>query len=262
MALSRASLGLMAYQLLHAPETRSRRHGIPFLVLVTQDVGTGARETLRKDGAVVVEVPKLTTEWVRPLMPNWNQVLTKLRLWQLIDFERVAFLDVDTVLAQPLDDIFDDPAVEEQDTIPSRRSGTTEIAAAPSKYVLAGNADHHSPLGIDKASSRANIDHFRAGFFVLKPDLDLLRHYISYLSLPGSFQPFAPEESLLNMVHDRDHDMPWQQINMTFNVRHPEMRDIEAGAKSVHEKWWGHTPADIHLWLDGWRRRMEDFHGR
>ncbi|KAF2150183.1 glycosyltransferase family 8 protein [Myriangium duriaei CBS 260.36] len=252
---------ILTYQLIHAPETRSREH-IPFIVLVTQEVAEVARERLRQDGAIVVEVPRLTADWLKPSKANYIDVMTKLRLWELVDFDRVAFLDTDTVLFKPLDDIFSDPAVAEQKTISAKGPAGPQVdTVIPSTYVFAGNADHHDPehsFGTD-AAAVARARHFCAGFFVIKPDLDLLRHYISILQVPNAFWSGAAEEFLLNLVHDQDYNMPWKQMNMTFNLRHPEMREIEH-AKSVHEKWWRPAPPDVRLWMESWKQRMEDFH--
>lgn len=248
-------------QLLHAPETRSRDRDIPFVVLVTHEIEKAARERLRKDGAIVVEVPRLTAGWLKPLQQNWRDAMTKLRLWELVDFERVVFIDADTTLAQPLDDVFTDPATEEQTTSANGPKPETTINA-PSTYVFAGNALHHTPFGIKAISPEhqaRQLRHLSANFFVLKPDVNLLRYYASFLQSPGSFSAMAPEESLLNMAHDWDHNMPWRQLNMTFNVVRAQLSDIKDGAKSAHDKWWGHIPPDLRIWMRDWRERMEAF---
>jgi len=56
---------LLAYQLLYAPETRSRK-AIPihFLILVAHNLPEHKRERLRRDGAPVVEVQLIGADWI------------------------------------------------------------------------------------------------------------------------------------------------------------------------------------------------------
>ncbi|KAI7127563.1 hypothetical protein KC343_g18649, partial [Hortaea werneckii] len=69
---------ILAYQLLHAPETKSK-HDYPFIVLVTSDVSAEKRERLRKDGAVVWEAPAMDAGWVKTDVSTWQNVMSKLR---------------------------------------------------------------------------------------------------------------------------------------------------------------------------------------
>ncbi|GAM87586.1 hypothetical protein ANO11243_056130 [Dothideomycetidae sp. 11243] len=247
---------ILAYQLLHAPETRLRNPDIPFLVLVTSNVKESARDRLRKDGATVIEVPQLDADWLAPGKLTWSKTMTKLRLWELVDFDRIAFLDADHLLVRPMDDIFSDPAVEEQVTKPSDTIDVT--APLPSTYVFAGNNDYmHIPR---KNEQPWHYDgNLCAGFFVIKPDVDLLRHYISFLQQPGSFDSALPEQNLLNVVHHWKGRVPWKQLNHSINIYSPAMYDIDYGARSVHEKWWeGRSPA-IKEWMKERRWKMEGF---
>ncbi|KAF2152517.1 glycosyltransferase family 8 protein [Myriangium duriaei CBS 260.36] len=247
---------ILTYQLLHDPSTRTRDPTTPFLVLVNDKVRPAARERLRKDGAIVVPVPKLTASWLKPHRSAWQDVMTKLRLWELLDFERVAFLDADTLLARPLDDVFTDPAAVEQRTLPGYKGAVPGAATPPETYVFAGNANHVH-VWMD---AKGRTDHLCAGFFVLKPDLALLRYYISILQIPESFMSQAPEEALLNVAHQWGQGMPWLQLNTTLNVRLPGMADLEEGARSAHVKWWESAPGNVKKWMLEWRGRMEDFY--
>lgn len=94
---------ILAYQLLHAPETSSRDKSIPFVVLVTENVSEEKRQRLRKDGAIVVVADYIKADWVKTETSTWQDVMTKLRMWELTQFERICFLDGDTVLVEPLD---------------------------------------------------------------------------------------------------------------------------------------------------------------
>jgi alpha-N-acetylglucosamine transferase len=72
---------LLAYQILHAPETRS--NNIPFIVLATKGVSEAKRERLRRDGAIVLAVETIQKpDWVESGVgaSNWEEVFDKLRL--------------------------------------------------------------------------------------------------------------------------------------------------------------------------------------
>jgi len=96
---------ILTYQLLYAPETRTEKN-YPFIVLVTPDLSHAKRDRLRRDGAIVVEAEMLDAGWVTTPVYRWSKVLAKLRLWELTQFERICFLDGDTILQSPIDEVF------------------------------------------------------------------------------------------------------------------------------------------------------------
>lgn len=91
---------MLIYQVLHDPITRTN-NGYPFVILVTEDVTQRKRQRLEADGAQVIEVKKLSLR--TKTRKAWQDVLTKLRLFQLTQFDRVLFLDSDMLLAKPMD---------------------------------------------------------------------------------------------------------------------------------------------------------------
>jgi hypothetical protein len=97
---------ILTYQLLHAAETRTTRN-YPFIVLVTPDLNEAKRERLRKDGAIVLEVQEFDHGWVETPVYRWSKVLAKLRLWELTQFERICFLDGDSLMQHGIDGVFD-----------------------------------------------------------------------------------------------------------------------------------------------------------
>lgn len=92
---------MLLYSLLHDPATRSNK-SYPVVVLVTEDVAQHKRERLAYEGAIVKEVEKLN-----PLQHKtrkaWKDVLTKLRLFEMIEYDKVAFFDSDTLITRPID---------------------------------------------------------------------------------------------------------------------------------------------------------------
>ncbi|GAM90467.1 hypothetical protein ANO11243_085110 [Dothideomycetidae sp. 11243] len=253
------STRILAYQLLHANETRSRDRNIPFIVLVTDQTSQSARERLRRDGATVLEVPAITADWLAPRRERWKKVMTKLRLWELVDFERIAFLDADSLLAQPLDHIFHDPAAAEQMTNQQAFRGPGDPSTMPASYVFGGNHDNlHIPRpGQKPLKMKGDLC---AGFFILKPDVALLRHYLSALHQPHSFKSDLPEQNLLTAVHGWNGSMPWKQIDLKTNAFSPGIYDIQKGIKTIHEKWWFEgCDAELQRWMMNRRWMMEGF---
>lgn len=78
----------------------------------------------------------------------------KLRLWQLADYERVVFVDADTLILRPSDRLFDYP----------------EFCAAPNVY-----------------QSLADFGRMNAGVFTARPSEATFRAMLAALDVPGAF---------------------------------------------------------------------------
>ena len=252
---------ILTYQLLHAQDTRSADQEIPFIVLVTDSVVEEDRARLRKDGAIVVEQDVIREAWVLPGVERWSTVLTKLRFWQFTQFERICFLDGDTVLVHPLDGIFDDEAVLSQESGHNEKYILADEAALPAKYSFASTpalaAKHHYPP--TEAGHDFRMDYLNAGIFVLQPDVQMFNYYLSVLNTPNKFHPEYPEQNLLNYAHRKEGNMPWTQLNYTWNIHHPTKVDLDGGVKSLHEKFWSPAHGDMQPYLNSWRWKMEGY---
>jgi len=252
---------ILGYQLLHAPERRTV-HDYPFIVLVTSDVSAAKRERLSRDGARVWEAPPVDPGWIKTNVSTWQNVMSKLRLWELTEFERICFVDGDTILTAPLDEIFDDPAAAVQTAGNYPEELLADEAALPGTYVFAGvpeteKAHHYPPT--EEGHDWPNIDYLNASFFVLQPSLSLLDYYTSLTTLPDRFDPHLPEQNLLNYAHRREGNMPWHQLDTKWNVHYPTFEDLEGGVVSLHEKWWAPVNAELEPFLQSWRWRTEGF---
>ena len=51
--------------------------------------------------------PSPTRRATKLLFPRFAQVFTKLRVWELHDFDRVVWLDADTIVVKNVDDLFE-----------------------------------------------------------------------------------------------------------------------------------------------------------
>ncbi|KAF1348498.1 nucleotide-diphospho-sugar transferase, partial [Delphinella strobiligena] len=251
---------ILAYQLLHAPETRSIDESIPFVVLVTENVSEEKRSRLRKDGAVVVPAEFIRAEWVKTETSTWQDVMTKLRLWELTQFDRICFLDGDTILVEPLDGIFEDSSVLLHTTGQKRKQLFADEGVMPANYSFAGvpemNRQHHFPP-VDGQGDFPNINYLNAGFFVFQPSLTMLDYYMSLMNTVDKFNPQFPEQNLLNYAHRKEGNMPWLQLGNTWNIHYPTVDDLLNGVKSMHDKWWAPENDELKPYMESWRWRME-----
>ncbi|MGZ5969990.1 MAG: glycosyltransferase family 8 protein [Polyangiales bacterium] len=81
------------------------------VVLVSDDVPEHAREQLRAQGWILREVEPIPNPHPssRHMMERFANVYTKLRAWELVEWDRVVFLDADTLVLANIDDLFERP---------------------------------------------------------------------------------------------------------------------------------------------------------
>ncbi|MCJ1462729.1 hypothetical protein MMC07_001332 [Pseudocyphellaria aurata] len=235
---------VLIYQLLHAPQTHTNT-SLDVVVLATTDVRASKLARLASDGARVLVVDPVTSPWIKSNEPRWADVLTKLRVWTLTEYEKVLFLDSDMLLVDRMDGIFADATTEPQRPIFTRADSSEP--ALPATYMLAAQTIQNQrvhPYPPDGG------DYFSSGFFLCQPSRALYEYYLSLTAddeaSPGSsptkkkkkFDPFLPEQNLLNYAHRRDGPMPWRDVHYTWTTTWPSWREVARGAKSLHEKWW------------------------
>ncbi|KAI5238607.1 nucleotide-diphospho-sugar transferase [Aureobasidium subglaciale] len=256
---------ILGYQLLHQPSTKTQKK-IPFVVLVTKDVKQDRRDLLTGDGATVLQVENVDvdTTWIVGEMPQWKDLMTKLRAWELVKYDLVAFLDGDFILNRCMDGIFDDPAATTPATLVTSNGSPADEGALPETYVLAtvaeANPIHNYPPLAGQGDYK-DPNYFNAGFFVFRPDLTLFNHFKTILSLPHRFDPKYMEQNLLNYAFRRGAQMPWIEMDGSWHIRFPNVRDKEAGVASMHDKWWSaHMDKNLQPFYDSVRWRMEGYY--
>ncbi|KAJ5368917.1 nucleotide-diphospho-sugar transferase [Penicillium cataractarum] len=229
---------LLTYQLLHNPRTRNGSVEIPLLVLVTPDVPQNHRDILEDDGATIVPVESLGRDWIHPKWGRWSNVLAKLNLWNLEKYDKIAFLDADSVIFRPIEGIFESPQTDVRQTLTSKVNTTSEL---PEHYMIAGIHDPWMELNMPPVKGQEFYEknnYMNAGFFVLSPSKPLFDYYVSILDTPDQFDSAYPEQNLLNCAHRTDGSMPWQDLGPGWNLKGGSRFDYEAGLMSIHHKWW------------------------
>lgn len=256
---------ILTYQLLHDPKT-STRTNIPFVIAVTRDVPQSKRNRLVEDGADIIEVERLTADWINT-EHRYSEVMTKLRIASWTQFDRVMFLDVDTIITAPLDDIFNDPAarVRRNLQLHLKRNVTdaykTDEGDQPRDYVFAGTPSLRQGHAYPPTKDDENLGgHWvNGGFWVMRPSKDLFEYYNRVLHIQDRFGTYYPEECLLNYVHRNGGNMPWSGLDYKWGVSgFPSFGDYEAGVKSLHEKWW-QAPDDLKPFLERVRWQMDGY---
>lgn len=260
------SARVLIYQLLHSPTASpnlTTTPPIPFLVLCTPNVSARKRARLTLDGATVIPVETLSSDWVQASDARWRDGLTKLRLWQQIQFSKICFIDPDTLVTKPLDEVFYDEATITQHAGANPAQLKMDEAALPRTYMLATHADlfgfdHEFP---PKALAPTEPSYLNCGFFVFAPSMELFDYYLSLLALPRRFDPAFADQNLLNYAHRREGNMPWTPLWYGWNVNWPTRRDWEGGARSFHAKFWDGDPAHDVVLKAVWREQRAEMEG-
>lgn len=216
---------------------------VPRVALVTADVSAGARARLVAEGWLLRDVEPIGSPTVDRLVPRFAQVFTKLRVWGLTEYDKVVFLDGDTVVLRNIDELFERPS----------------LAAAP---------DYLMP------------DRFNSGVMVLDPSLERLDSMLERLSHVGSYD--GGDQGFLNEIFDWYASPPVHRLPAAYNTQHFIFQFIAArrvlrerlldGVKIVHysaQKPW-HGPSILggsELWwtiydrihpeqVRGWRAKL------
>ncbi|WP_275784885.1 glycosyltransferase [Pararhizobium gei] len=103
----------------------------------------------------------------------------KLRLWQLIEYERCIFIDADALVLKNIDRYFDYP----------------EFSAAPNVY-----------------ESLSDFHRLNSGVFVARPSTGTFQAMLSRLDMPGAFWPRTDQTFLQNFFPD------WHGLPVTMNM--------------------------------------------
>lgn len=218
----------------------------PRVAMVTPDVSTQTRQALGSAGWRVREIDPIDNPRSDELFSRHRHVYSKLRLWELTEFEQVVFLDADTVVLRNIDELFERP----------------DFAAAP---------DFLLP------------DQFNSGVLVATPSHDTFQRMVAALhsspSYDGGDQGFLNEfyrdwytgpsvrrlPSGFNTHHFiyqfiSSHPVLSRQVGPTIRVVHYTMQkpwvDWPPTFTGGADTWWRHYYAAHPAEDRPWKRRM------
>lgn len=156
----------------------------PLVVMVTPDVTEEGRQRLTAAGWQLREVEYIAnpTPAEGQLFARFAHVFTKLRAWELIEFDKVVLLDADTIVLQNIDELFDRPY----------------FAAAPDFFLP---------------------DRFNSGVMVLDPSEEIFKSMMDALFTGGTYD--GGDQGFLNTFIPNWYAMPVEhRLPSGFNLHH------------------------------------------
>jgi glycogenin glucosyltransferase len=177
------------------------------VMMVSADVSESARTQLESEGwkSRLVEPIENPNPKTAQLFPRFHNTFTKLRAWDLTDYDHIVFLDADTIVLQNVDELFDRP----------------DFAAAPDFFLP---------------------DRFNSGVMSLVPNHQVFREMVDRLGKTESYD--GGDQGFLNLYFDW-YAMPVaNRLPAGYNLHHfiyqflrahPVLRKgLEHEAKIVH----------------------------
>lgn len=189
----------------------------PLIVMVTDAIDLETREALQALGCVIHPVD--------PLMPNaeleqhyasaqFGEVWSKLRAWELVDCERVVFLDADMLVLRNMDELFTlDLGKHALAACHACRCNPNKIASYPASW-QPENCHYTWQDRGEPAPSTLDC-YLNGGFLVLKPDLAVfawLQEKVAGITDLRRY-PFSEQDLLNEVFEDR-----WLPLSYKYNA--------------------------------------------
>ncbi|KAJ5372787.1 hypothetical protein N7517_004793 [Penicillium concentricum] len=253
---------ILTYQLLHAPETRTRLD-IPFVVFVHQNVDREKRDRLQSDGAQVIEWSDFRVDWFRPTESRWVDALTKLRLWEMVQYDLIVFLDGDSVLTRCLDGLIITSSTWLETATQTSLSFNGVEIPLPETYIAAGLPQlrmNHSSHPSRVPEDYWDWNTLNAGFMILQPSLKMFHYFETLLAVENNFDTSIADQSVLNIALSRWGPTPWTTVDFSWNIQWPWPEDIKTGYAVLHEKWWAPVHWESREYLHSWYWRMRGYY--
>ncbi|ANI84271.1 glycosyltransferase family 8 protein [Kosakonia oryzae] len=232
----------------------------PLVVMVTPAIDDQMRQHLQTRGCRVQEVPVIGPDPAlahRYANERFAEVWSKLAVWRLTEYQRVAFLDADMLVINNMDEVFSLPLAA--DTIAAChacRCNPQRIASYPESwrpencyYSWCDDPEMHGhpPASLD--------NYLNGGFLVLTPDEAMYQQMMQRLAEKADISAyvFAEQDFLNEVFRDR-----WQPLHYGYNalktlaLQHPQMWDL-ARVKNIHyiiDKPWEKTPQPGDKWYE------------
>lgn len=242
---------VLTYQLLHALDTRCSR-SVTVLVLVSSTVSQQKQQQLTVDGATVVPVKDISLNWwIKTGVTRWKDVFMKLRLFEMVEYDRILYLDADTLITEPIDGIFDEAAIRTPaKTLLDRAAHIkADESQLPAQYVFAARSDNALNGERDHPFPPTATDVFSAGFWVIAPSREMFAYFLSVMTHYRRFDPHTMEQSLMNYAYRRGGAMPWTDLDYKWSATWPNSKDLEGKVVALHEKLWRTGPDKLRdLW--------------
>lgn len=232
----------LLFQLRHDPVTRDPLSR-PVLLIVTPEVSQSTLDQLAYEGATIRVVENITSIKGVGEDNRWRGLYTKLRIWELEEYDRILLLDADQMLVEPIDKIWDDPA-------------SVNLTAGG----LAAVSDN---AGVDHKIPSPTHGYLNGGLLLVRPSKVRFEQLLA--TNASNFDTGMMEQALLNYAYRWDGPMAWSPLDHKWSANWPTLKDLTGGgAHMLHDKFWSE---DNKGWVDRelvemwWRAcgRMEGF---
>ncbi|QHM73804.1 glycosyltransferase family 8 protein [Mixta intestinalis] len=230
----------------------------PLEVMVTPNIVTSVRERLQAQGCRVREVMAIgpASELAhRYANARFADVWSKLAVWTMTEYARVAFLDADMLVVKNMDEVFELPLQEGFiAACHACRCNPNQIES----YPLSWQPDncYYSWCEDREMTARppATLDYyFNAGFLVLTPDQTMYELMLTKIMSMADISAyvFAEQDFLNDIFHQRWHPLHYGYNALkTLQLQHPKMWDMSR-VKNIHyiiDKPWEKLPEPGDKW--------------
>ena len=246
------SCKIKAHRLLRNTTTRDP-YNRPYVILVTPDVPLKQIEILELHGAIVKRVPiiepPLGTITPDLMNPRYRDQFTKLHVWNMTEYDRVAFFDADALPIRPIHSIFDTP---------TEKRGDEEwlFAAVYDSGELRMGGQRNPPGPEDKGRPQDN--QLNAGVFLLSPTQTQADYIWDLMHNPPPGIDFSifMEQQFLRWAYRDDGPYPWIRLSHLYNTLWAKDFDLDT-AYVLHDKLWGAGYASVEpgvreVWFQAW----------
>jgi alpha-N-acetylglucosamine transferase len=118
-------------------------------------------DRLIKDGAVLKEVA-IDPE-IAPTDPRWKYMMSKLEMLRFLEYDKFLFVDADTLIMEPMEDIFQDPGAKVVKTLNVTMTDLiSEEPELPEDYLWA-SVDDLMGHGFERRDAWSRYRYFNGG---------------------------------------------------------------------------------------------------
>jgi len=179
----------IVYRLLHNEEVRIRRDDVDVIVMVTEEVADWKLRGLHRQGAIIKRVNKIALDSNEGVNPRWINCYTKLRMFEMTEYETIIYLDADLYIKKNIDELFD--IAKEQ----REKTGRQDFFGAVTDGNIKINYNNRERKGM-----------FNAGLMILTPELDVYNDLIELIPQRELYNKKFMEQGLLSYYYADDNN--------------------------------------------------------
>ena len=238
---------VQAHRLLRNVTTRDP-HNRPYIILATPDVYSKQIEILEAHGAIVRRVPIIEppegTVNLDLTNPRYRDQFTKLHVWNMTEYDRIAYFDADTLAIRPMHSIFD--------TRTKMRKGEEWLFAAVYDSGDSRSDGQRNKPGLQDTGRRKD-NQLNAGVFLLSPT-ETQRDYVWNMMRHPPQRDFSVfmEQDFLRWAYRDGGPYPWIRLSHLYNTQWCREWDLDT-AYVLHDKLWGRHGSELRgVWYQAW----------